>query len=46
MNIVRDFKHWISFISQTMQSGKAKLTSEGKTDIIDFKAGQAVFLNA
>ncbi len=28
-----------------LNGGKLKLTAEGKTDVMDLKAGQAVFLN-
>jgi quercetin dioxygenase-like cupin family protein len=29
-----------------LESGKMKLTSEGKTDILDLKKGDVIFLNA
>jgi quercetin dioxygenase-like cupin family protein len=38
--------HHPDHVVYVLKGGKATLTSEGKTDTLDLKAGQAVFMNA
>ena len=38
--------HHPDHVVYVLKGGKAKLTSEGKTDILELKAGDTVFLNA
>jgi len=38
--------HHPDHVVYVLEGGKMKLTSEGKTDILDLKNGDAIFLNA
>jgi quercetin dioxygenase-like cupin family protein len=38
--------HHPDHVVYVLEGGKMKLTSEGKTDILDLKDGEAMFLNA
>jgi quercetin dioxygenase-like cupin family protein len=38
--------HHPDHVIYVLNGGKAKLTSSGKTDVMDMKNGQAMFLNA
>ena len=38
--------HHPDHVVYVLKGGKAKLTSQGKTDILDLKTGEAIFLKA
>ena len=38
--------HHPDHVVYVLEGGKMKLTSEGKTDVLDLKTGDAIFLNA